>query len=64
MAANAITVPEEIVDFKPGTRIWFGKEKTQWRVLEVNREEETALLIADKEICEKKYHEKLFGKVF
>ncbi len=58
MAANAIAIPEEIVDFKPGTRIWFGKEKTQWRVLEVNREEETALLIADKEICEKEYHKK------
>ncbi len=48
MAENVIAVPEEVVEFKPGTRIWFGKEKTQWRVLEVNREEETALLIAEK----------------
>ena len=56
MAENMIAVPEEIVDFKPGTRIWFGNEKTQWRVLEVNREEDTALLIADAPICERQFH--------
>lgn len=46
------------ITLTPGAFLPFGKEMTWWRVLDVNREAETALLIAEKPVCEKAYNEK------
>ncbi len=46
------------VEFKAGAHLWFGAERSTWRVLDVDREQETALLIADAQAAEKPYHEK------
>ena len=45
------------VALKPKASIWFGAESTKWRVLDVDPENQKALLIAEREICEKAYHE-------
>ena len=55
-AENTLTYTE--VEFRPGAHLWFGAEKTPWRVLELDREAETALLIAEEPVCEKSYHDK------
>ena len=56
MAAKII-VPTEEVELKPGARFLMGNAGTWWRVLDVNTDAMTALVIADREVCEKKYHE-------
>ena len=61
MTEYSETMKEEIIDFVPGAKIWFGKEKMHWRVLEVDRKEETALLITEKSVCEKLGHTKPMG---
>ena len=53
---NTLTYTE--VEFRPGAHLWFGAEKTPWRVLELDREADTALLIAEEPVCEKAYHDK------
>ena len=55
-AAETMTYME--VEFKAGALLWLGNEKTPWRVLDVERETETALLIAEKPVCERPYHSK------
>ena len=55
-AENTLKYTE--VEFRPGAHLWFGAEKTPWRVLELDREAETALLIAEEPVCEKSYHDK------
>ena len=57
MAETAETVTYMEVEFRPGAHLWFGNEKTPWRVLDVERETETALLIAEKPVCVRTYHE-------
>ena len=47
------------VEFKPGVHLWLGTQCSPWRVLDVDREAETALLIAEKTVCEECYHELL-----
>ena len=46
------------IELRPGAVFPFGAEKVLWRVLELDREAGTMLVIADKEICEKEYHKK------
>ena len=55
MEAN-IAVPTMEIEFIPGAHLWFGTERIHWRVLEMDRERETALLIAEKPVCERAYH--------
>ena len=52
------TVIRRKVEFKPGTHIFFSLEKNLWRVLAIDLEQDTALVIAEKPICEKAYHYK------
>lgn len=47
------------VEFKPGVHLQIGTNKEWWRVLDVDREQETALLIADTPVAEKPYHEEV-----
>ena len=56
--AASMEVPTMEIEFKPGAHLWFGKERIPWRVLEVDRERGTALLITEREICERAYHGK------
>ena len=58
MAETVQTVSCMEVEFKAGALLWLGNEKTPWRVLDVERETETALLIAEKPVCERPYHSK------
>ncbi|MCR5137747.1 MAG: DUF6273 domain-containing protein [Oscillospiraceae bacterium] len=58
MAETAKTITCMEVEFKPGAHLWLGNEKTPWRVLHVDWEAETALLIAEKPVCKRAYHEK------
>ena len=58
MTATENTLTYTEVEFRPGAHLWFGAEKTPWRVLELDREAETALLIAEEPVCEKAYHDK------
>ena len=51
MAETVQTVSCMEVEFKAGALLWLGNEKTPWRVLDVERETETALLIAEKPVC-------------
>ncbi len=53
-----IALTSREVEFKAGAHLWFGTERSTWRVLDVDREQETALLIADAQAAEKPYHEK------
>ncbi|MCR5137752.1 MAG: leucine-rich repeat protein [Oscillospiraceae bacterium] len=57
MTETAKTVTYREVEFKPGALLWLGTERMPWQVLEVDREAETALLIAEKPVCEKAYNE-------
>ncbi len=43
---------------EPGADLVMGKEPVFWRILEIDHNTETALLIADKPVCDRKYHEK------
>ena len=43
-------------DFIPGVCIALGKDGTCWRILKVNEDSQTMLVIADREICMKAYH--------
>ena len=43
---------------KPGLRFMFGKENNWWRILEVDYEKNEMLVISEKEICDKAYHDK------
>ncbi len=52
------TVIRRKVEFKPGTHIFFSLEKNLWRVLAIDLEQDTALVIAEKPICKKAYHYK------
>ena len=56
--AETIRIPMREIEFRPGALLFWGKQNTPMRVLEVNREEETALLIADRPVCERAYHER------
>jgi len=56
--SETINVTYTIEKLQPGLCIPMGKEGTWWRVLEVNLEEKSAVLIAEKSIANKKYHEK------
>ncbi|MCR5137085.1 MAG: leucine-rich repeat domain-containing protein [Oscillospiraceae bacterium] len=55
MTETARTVTYMEVEFKPGVHIWLENQGTSWRVLDIDRETETALLIAEKPICERAY---------
>ncbi|MCR5137090.1 MAG: leucine-rich repeat protein [Oscillospiraceae bacterium] len=57
MTETAKTVTYRGAEFQPGALLWLGTERTPWRVLEVDREAETALLIAEKPVCEKDYND-------
>ena len=57
MEETAETMTYMEVEFKAGALLWLGNEKTPWRVLDVERETETALLIAEKPVCVRTYHE-------
>ena len=52
------TVIRRKVEFKPGTHIFFSLEKNLWRVLAIDLEQDTALVIAEKPICNKPYNDK------
>ena len=54
---NTLTYTE--VEFRPGAHLGFGAEKTPWRVLELDRKAETALLIAEEPVCNRAYHDEL-----
>ena len=58
MTETARTVTYAEAEFEPGVHLWLGNEKTPWRVLEVDRKTETALLITEKPVCERPYHSK------
>ena len=45
------------VELKPGVHLQIGTNKGWWRVLEIDREKETALLIANTQVAEKSYHD-------
>ncbi len=55
--AGTIEIPMREMEFKLGARLFWGKQGAM-RVLEVNRKEGTALLIADRPVCKRAYHEK------
>ncbi len=55
--SDTITIPTVEVEFKPGTRLFWGKQNVM-RVLEVDREHDTALLIAERPVCDGRYHSK------
>lgn len=61
MEETAETMTYMEVEFKAGALLWLGNEKTPWRVLDVERETETALLIAEKPVCVRTYHENWTG---
>ena len=52
------SIPMIKVEFKPGTQFWFGTGTTPWQVLEVDRENEKALLIAEEPVCTREYHDR------
>ena len=54
---NTLTYTE--VEFRLGAHLCFGAEKTTWRVLELDRKAETALLIAEEPVCNRAYHDEL-----
>lgn len=54
---NTLTYTE--VEFQPGAHLCFGAEKTTWRVLELDRKAETALLIAEEPVCNRAYHDEM-----
>ncbi len=56
--AGTIEIPMREIEFKPGAQLFLGKQSILMRVLEVNREEGTALLIADSPVCSRAYHER------
>ena len=58
MAKKEIQVPYEEIELKAGTRMILGIDNTKWRVLEVDRQRENVLLIADAPICVKAYHDR------
>ncbi len=43
---------------KPGVCFPMGKERIWWRILEIDEEKQTALVIADRPVCDRRYHEK------
>ena len=43
---------------EPGADIVMGNEPMLWRILELDRKNETALVIADRPVCARTYHEK------
>ena len=49
------TAPRQTVKLAPGVCIPFGP--TFWRVLDIDWQARTALVIADRPVCEKNYHE-------
>ena len=54
--AEIIRTPQVEVELKSGNVFSFGK--MFWRILEVNKEQQTMLVITDREVCEKKYNDK------
>ena len=56
--SDTITIPTVQVELKPGVSIPLGKDKRLWRVLEVDREHDRALLIAERPVCNRPYHSK------
>ena len=56
--SDTMTIPTVQVELKPGVSIPLGKDKRLWRVLEVDREHDTALLIAERPVCDRQYHRK------
>ena len=48
--SDTMTIPTVEVEFKPGARLFWGKQNVM-RVLEVDRERDTALLIAERPVC-------------
>ena len=55
MAEN-MAIPTTETEFRPGARLFWGKQNVM-RVLSVDRENDTALVIADKPVCDRRYHE-------
>ena len=53
--AELETVTREI-ELKPGAVFPFGAEKVWWRVLELDRETGTMLVVSEKEVCQRVYH--------
>lgn len=55
--AETAEITETIMEaeFRPGIRIQMGNDKTWWQTLEVDREKETALLIADDALHDNRY---------
>ncbi|MCQ2559047.1 MAG: DUF6273 domain-containing protein, partial [Oscillospiraceae bacterium] len=47
-----------VTEFSPGCCFAMGKDGTFWRVLTVDQEAGTAVVIADREICKRAYHDK------
>ena len=56
MPDGSIWIGINTEELKPGIQLWFGDER--WRALEVDREAETAILIAEESVCDKAYHDK------
>ena len=56
--SDTMTIPTVQVELKPGVSIPLGKDKRLWRVLEVDREHDRALLIAERPVCNRQYHSK------
>ena len=58
MQDTITTIPVIEQDLKPGARFMFGKSGTIWRVLNVDTEKMTMLVITETIIDERKYHDK------
>lgn len=54
---DAIEVPVIQVKLEPGAKFFYGT--AIWRVLKVNKEEQTVLVIAEECVCERSYHDVL-----
>ena len=53
---ESMAIPTTETEFRPGARLFWGKQNVM-RVLSVDRENDTALVIADKPVCDRRYHE-------
>jgi len=53
-----IRIPVSEIELKKGAYFPFGKEGIIWRVLDIDEKENTAIVIADRPVCERKYHGK------
>ena len=58
MPDGSIRVDRVNVSLSVGSRFIFGNNNRLWRILEVDEEKNTMLVISDKAVCKNKYHEK------